>query len=435
MKNTGQILKEKRESLNLTISEVALATKISPKILIAMEAGDSQNLPAQSFLKGFVKSYATFLKLELEPVMKIFMEEMSVQVVEAPREDRPERVGSASMPPTPRVRRVPEESHTTAKVLAVGSIVILIALIFGVRELIEKYQKETVVEQAQDLNVTPLPEPSPGGEVKPADLAEAAASGTALTDPSTAANPTAEAAGAKTDSVTATPQASGATDTSAVGASTASTPTAASPSAPATPTPAAPAPSADAKASETLKTTDNQKAAEDKAADAKTPESVSDSKPAAQSVSSGAVKESKKSDVSPVQEAAKRLGEIQFSASSPTEAVKAETPEPAKDQAPQPVDTKAELKKAKEEAEKGAANRKKRKYEVILEALDKVDVRLDLKGKTKRLSLAPTQVHTIRSDGPIQIDFSDGGAVSLTVNGQDRGVPGDLGKPKQVKIP
>ena len=51
------------------------------------------------------------------------------------------------------------------------------------------------------------------------------------------------------------------------------------------------------------------------------------------------------------------------------------------------------------------------------------------------LSLAPTEVHTIHADSPVVFDFSDGGAVNIILNGHERGVPGDLGKPKQVTVP
>jgi cytoskeleton protein RodZ len=73
--------------------------------------------------------------------------------------------------------------------------------------------------------------------------------------------------------------------------------------------------------------------------------------------------------------------------------------------------------------------------EIILEALDKVEVKFQIKGETKKLSLAPTQVHTIHADQPIILDVSDGGAINIILNGRERGVPGDLGKPKQIKIP
>ncbi len=62
-------------------------------------------------------------------------------------------------------------------------------------------------------------------------------------------------------------------------------------------------------------------------------------------------------------------------------------------------------------------------------------MKFQIKGETKRVSLGPTQVHTIRSDSPMTLDLSDGGAVNIILNGRERGVPGDLGKPKTIRIP
>jgi hypothetical protein len=75
------------------------------------------------------------------------------------------------------------------------------------------------------------------------------------------------------------------------------------------------------------------------------------------------------------------------------------------------------------------------KNEIILEALDKVEVKFQVGGETKRVSLGPQEVHTIRADEPLTLDLSDGGAVNIIFNGRDRGPAGDLGKPKTLKIP
>lgn len=73
--------------------------------------------------------------------------------------------------------------------------------------------------------------------------------------------------------------------------------------------------------------------------------------------------------------------------------------------------------------------------EIILEALDKVEIKFNVHGEPRKLSLGPTQVHTIHSDEPIVLDVSDAGAVNVIVNGRDRGTLGELGKSAQVKIP
>ena len=72
MKRTGEILKKERESQGLSLHEIGLSLKINSKILKAIEEGNSTQLPAKTFLRGFVQSYASYLKLNVEDVLKVF---------------------------------------------------------------------------------------------------------------------------------------------------------------------------------------------------------------------------------------------------------------------------------------------------------------------------------------------------------------------------
>jgi cytoskeleton protein RodZ len=76
MKKTGQILKETREAKSISLQEVSIHLKINTKTLKALETGDKSQLPAKTFLRGFVQSYAQFLKLDLNQIMEVFQEEM-----------------------------------------------------------------------------------------------------------------------------------------------------------------------------------------------------------------------------------------------------------------------------------------------------------------------------------------------------------------------
>src|SRR4051794_38899055 len=92
MKLTGQKLRETREAARLTISEVSLATKINPKVLTAMENGETDHLPAKTFLRGFVKAYAQFLKMNPTEVLALFSQELGEaaahkEAMEAPVEE------------------------------------------------------------------------------------------------------------------------------------------------------------------------------------------------------------------------------------------------------------------------------------------------------------------------------------------------------------
>lgn len=76
MKITGELLKSERIKKDLSIQDVAYALKLSARIITALESGQSDELPAKTFVRGFVKSYADYLKMDSTAVLKQFQEEM-----------------------------------------------------------------------------------------------------------------------------------------------------------------------------------------------------------------------------------------------------------------------------------------------------------------------------------------------------------------------
>jgi len=77
-----------------------------------------------------------------------------------------------------------------------------------------------------------------------------------------------------------------------------------------------------------------------------------------------------------------------------------------------------------------------RPQEVIVEAMDDVEVEATIDSEPPRkLRLKADQVQTFKARRKVVLRLSDGGAVNLSVNGADRGVPGDLGKPARVEFP
>jgi cytoskeletal protein RodZ len=320
MKLTGQKLKEKRDALRLTISEVSLATKINPKVLVAMENGDLENLPATTFLRGFVRSYAGYLKMNVGEALTLFNQEIG----EAGKKETMQPVVLEKHHGSGAPVDVNGEGSGTFRALIVGCILLLILLIIGVRGLIQKYERERSVETSTDI-VAPLDDKKPV--------------------PTPTATPSPDATPEPTPTPTPTPTAS--------------------PAPTATPTPAA--------------------------------------------------------------------------SSTPTVEVKIIPPEPVAPAvvpppAP-PVEVKAEKPSAPEPVPEKPAENRGHKHEIVLEALDSVEVKFKLHGKDEKIRLAPNQVHTIFSDGPLTLDVSDGGALNIIDNGRDKGPPGDLGHPKQVNIP
>lgn len=333
MKRTGELLKNERTKQGLSINDVAMATKIGTRILQAIEDGDPDKLPAKPFLRGFVRSYALHLKLDLNTVMDSFMEEMGSTLPEikdvSPSEEESE---IAVTPPVNRESNGPKfpfikETSMTTKSLVVAGIVTLILIIIGVKNLVEKYERERQVDLASEPLATPPVEANGSEERQP------------------------------------------------------------------TPTTRPPSPRV------TSTTEDPPKAPVASSSSATSPEA--ESEPPTADTSNATQQTSASSEVTP-----------------PEPSVAATTPPP------------------REAASRPSPQTPTRPQEVILEALDRVDVSFRINdGPPERITLQPDQVHTIKAEGRISLDFSDGGAINVIHNGRDRGVPGDLGRPKTMSLP
>src|SRR5436190_10480805 len=70
MSTVGQQLRTAREARNLTIQEVAEATKIRSDHLRALEEETYDVFSAPVYIRGFIRTYATFLKLDAKKLVE-----------------------------------------------------------------------------------------------------------------------------------------------------------------------------------------------------------------------------------------------------------------------------------------------------------------------------------------------------------------------------
>ncbi len=66
----GARLRLAREMRSLSVSDVALTLKLGPRQVEALENGDWQGLPGQTFIRGFVRNYARMLQIDPAPLME-----------------------------------------------------------------------------------------------------------------------------------------------------------------------------------------------------------------------------------------------------------------------------------------------------------------------------------------------------------------------------
>jgi len=69
MKRLGEFLRGERQARGISLQQLAADTRISMKMLQAIEEGDSEQLPAPVLIKGFLRAYAQRIGLDPEDVI------------------------------------------------------------------------------------------------------------------------------------------------------------------------------------------------------------------------------------------------------------------------------------------------------------------------------------------------------------------------------
>ena len=77
MSTVAQQLRQAREAKNLTVVQVAEITKIKSDHLRALEEGNFDVFSAPVYIKGFVRTYSTLLKLDVVQVMTVLDGELA----------------------------------------------------------------------------------------------------------------------------------------------------------------------------------------------------------------------------------------------------------------------------------------------------------------------------------------------------------------------
>jgi cytoskeleton protein RodZ len=117
----GNSLREARLRQGLDLAEVEQSTKIRAKYIRALEAEEFDQLPSQTYVKGFLRSYADYLGLEGQ----LFVDEYNSRFVasEEQQQLRPRRSQAA---PRQREHRRIERNVVVLTLVAIGVIAALI---------------------------------------------------------------------------------------------------------------------------------------------------------------------------------------------------------------------------------------------------------------------------------------------------------------------
>jgi cytoskeletal protein RodZ len=99
MPTVAEQLRHGREAMKLDVYQVAEVTKIRTDHIRALEAGDYDQFVAPVYIRGFVRTYATLLKLEVPQVMADLNAELgrTERFAEPPALTRPQQGGLDSL--------------------------------------------------------------------------------------------------------------------------------------------------------------------------------------------------------------------------------------------------------------------------------------------------------------------------------------------------
>lgn len=126
--NIGDSLREARIRRNLTIKDVEAATKIRGKYLEALEQEDFEVLPGATCVKGFLRTYATFLKLDADSLVEAYKSQFEPRTEDGPI-IRPEVAKQRRTPTSAERKRKRVRRHQRGYALAAILAIIVVALL------------------------------------------------------------------------------------------------------------------------------------------------------------------------------------------------------------------------------------------------------------------------------------------------------------------
>lgn len=80
----GELLRNRRNELEISLEDAETATKIRQKYLELLESDKLQKLPNDVYTRGYVKNYAEFLGFDTKEVLKLYTSERHRQASNAP---------------------------------------------------------------------------------------------------------------------------------------------------------------------------------------------------------------------------------------------------------------------------------------------------------------------------------------------------------------
>lgn len=126
-------LQQKRNTLGLTLEEVVEKTKLYPSVIRDIESCSLSNIN-KTYLKGYIKIYASFLSVDIEDALdKISLNQQSI-----PQKPLIKKETSAQDKPTPKVKLKPIPPQVKKIIFYLAALIFILWIAAGVIRFISK---------------------------------------------------------------------------------------------------------------------------------------------------------------------------------------------------------------------------------------------------------------------------------------------------------
>lgn len=151
MQKLGELLRDAREKLGLTLQEAERSTRIRSHYLEALEQGKWESLPSSVQVRGFLRNYSEFLGLNSEETLLHYAEALQAQ-----RTMRPLRTPRNGERPSVQITsRRPRWFSADLLVAGVISLGVMAVLVWGAGRVVSSLQEQS--ESSQDGSAFLIP--------------------------------------------------------------------------------------------------------------------------------------------------------------------------------------------------------------------------------------------------------------------------------------
>ena len=177
----GQRLSARRQEKGVSVSQVAEATRILSKYILAMESDNFSVLSAPVYVKSFIRLYAKYLEMEAAPLVEDYQREYEASSTPQLTDDVRKSLAKADVPASettvnePKAKRqallgsVREIATLTSKVqlsdkqkiIGLVGLLAFILLVVGVRQCMPDEPTSEVSESVYSVELLMIDKPFP----------------------------------------------------------------------------------------------------------------------------------------------------------------------------------------------------------------------------------------------------------------------------------